>query len=301
MRLLPVLAAAAASIQVGAAIAGTRFVIDEIAPAQLAFFRYLIGASCLAVPALLAARHRPSRRDLLPIALLGVGQFGVLIALLNFALQTVSAARGALLFATFPALTLVFGAMLGRERFGWPKALGVLLTMAGVGATLGPDALGGGAGSGLGEAATLAAAACGALCSVLYRPYLDRYGALPVSALAMLASAVFLAFLAALERAAGRDVMLTTSGWVVVISIGVSSAAAYWAWLWALGRTTPTRVTVFLALSPVTATALGAWFLAEPVSTAIALGVAGVSTGLWVATRPDPAERAAALAKATGE
>ena len=33
----------------------------------------------------------------------------------------------------------------------------------------------------------------GALCAVLYRPYLDRYPTLPTSALAMFAAVVFLA------------------------------------------------------------------------------------------------------------
>lgn len=49
--------------------------------------------------------------------------------------------------------------------------------------------------------------------------------------------------------------------------IGVSSGIGYYLWLWALNHTTPTKVTVFLALSPVTATILGGVFLAERVST----------------------------------
>lgn len=294
------IAAAVASIQVGAAIAGTRFVIDQIGPSQLAFVRYVIGASILAAPAVLLARRRFELADLLPIALLGVGQFGILIALLNYGLQTVPAARSALLFATFPALTLVLGATLRREQFGWLKALGVLITLVGVAMALGPAVLASGTGPLTGEIAILVAAASGALCSVLYRPYLDRYGPLPVSALAMLASALFLALPAALEEAAGRSVALTTVGWAVVIPIGVSSAVAYWAWLWALARMTPTRVTVFLALSPITASALGALFLSELVSPAILTGLAAVSLGLWVATRPEPVDRTRAIARVTG-
>ena len=50
-----------------------------------------------------------------------------------------------------------------------------------------------------GELAVLASAGVGALCSVLYRPYLQRYPTLPVSALAMGASVLFLAPMALLE------------------------------------------------------------------------------------------------------
>src|SRR5947207_933744 len=73
----------------------------------------------------------------------------------------------------------------------------VLLTIAGVGFALGDRAAAGAAW--IGDAAVFASALVGAICSVLYRPYLQRYPALPVSAFAMLASVLFLAVLAAGE------------------------------------------------------------------------------------------------------
>ena len=65
----------------------TRFVIHQTAPASLALLRYAIGFCCLLPPALLSGRVQFERRDLLPIGLLGITQFGILIALLNYALQ----------------------------------------------------------------------------------------------------------------------------------------------------------------------------------------------------------------------
>jgi len=94
---------------------------------------------------------------------------------------------------------MVVAAGLGRERLTWPRTLGVLLTIAGVGLALGDKVVQPGAGHGwAGELAVLAAALCGAVCSVLYRPYLDRYPALPVGAFSMLASVAALAVLAGL-------------------------------------------------------------------------------------------------------
>ena len=69
----------------------TRFVTDQTAPASLAFLRYLIGCCCLLPPVLLSNRVRFARWDLLPIGLLGITQFGILIALLNYALQFIPA------------------------------------------------------------------------------------------------------------------------------------------------------------------------------------------------------------------
>jgi drug/metabolite transporter (DMT)-like permease len=71
---------------------------------------------------------RFERRDLLPIGLLGIIQFGVVVTLLNYALQFIPA-RAALIFATFPLLTMILAAALGYERVTLAKALGVLLTI----------------------------------------------------------------------------------------------------------------------------------------------------------------------------
>ena len=112
--ILPAAAAAATGVLVGAAIVATRFVIDQTSPASLALLRYSIGFCCLLPPGLMSPRVRFERRDLLPIGLLGVTQFGILIALLNYALQFISSARAALIFATFPLLTMLLAAALGH-------------------------------------------------------------------------------------------------------------------------------------------------------------------------------------------
>jgi hypothetical protein len=75
--ILLIIAAAATGILVGAAMVATRFVINQTAPASLAFLRYSIWFCCLLPPLLMSARVRFDRRDLAPIALLGITQFGI--------------------------------------------------------------------------------------------------------------------------------------------------------------------------------------------------------------------------------
>lgn len=285
-RVWPAAAAAAASIQVGSAMVATRLVVDQTGPASLALLRYVLGACCL-VPAMLLSRShaRFAPRDVAPIALLGIAQFGILIALLNFGLRSVESARAALIFATLPLLTSLIGAALGRERLTLAKLAGVLLTIVGVGLALGDTTLRRGLAdqTWVGELAVFTSALCGAVCSVLYRPYLERYPTLPVSAFAMLASVVFLVPLAAGEGFFAARPDLTPMGWMAVAFIGLGSGGGYYLWLWALQHATPTRVTAFLALSPVTAAALGAWLLGEPVTPLAALGLASVAMGLALA------------------
>jgi drug/metabolite transporter (DMT)-like permease len=292
---LAVAAAAATGVQVGAAMVATRFVVDQTDPASLAMLRYIIGFLFLLPAVLLSGQHmRFARRDVAPIALLGIAQFGILVALLNFGLQFIPSARGALIFATFPLLTMLIAAALGHERLTAWKTAGVLLTIAGVGVALGEKALrqGGTSLEWLGAAAVLASALCGAVCSVLYRPYLKVYPALPVGAFAMLASVVFLALLAFGEGFFIQAPRFTAGGWLAVLFIGFSSGIGYFLWLWALKHAPATRVAVFLSLSPITAMLLGGALLGEPASPGALLGVAMVVAGLWAAHR-QPAESTA--------
>ncbi len=286
-RFLPAGAAAATGVLVGSTMVATRFVLDQTEPASLALLRYIIGFFCLLPPVLMSVRVRFQRRDVLPIALLGITQFGILIALLNFGLQYIPSALGALIFATLPLLTLLLAAALGHEALTFFKSAGVALTIVGVGLALGdrltmPDLA---PGSWIGELAVFGAAFSGAVCSVFYRPYLRKYPVLQVGAFAMLASVLFLGGLAAWEGFFDALPSFTLGGWLAVLFIGTGSGLGYYLWLWALRHTTATEVTVFLALSPVTASGLGALLLAEPVSLAFLLGLACVALGLWLAHR----------------
>jgi len=288
---LALAAAAATGVQVGAALVASRFVIHDIGPASLAFLRYAIAVLCLAPFVIAGGWVRFALRDLLAVMGLGIVQFGILIALLNLGLQFISSTRAALLFSTFPLMTMVIAAFLGRERLTGIKTAGVLLTVVGVAVALGERLIASnGTSDVLGALLVLAAALCGAVSSVLYRPYLSRYPTLPIGAVAMLASVVFLAGPASLEGLFTQGTQIDQRGWIVVLLIGLSSGIGYVLWLWALKHTTPTRVTVFLSLSPVTASLLGALILSEPFTLGVLVGLAGVVGGLWLATRPSARE-----------
>jgi drug/metabolite transporter (DMT)-like permease len=284
-------AAAATGVQVGAAIVASRFAVAEVPPLTLAMLRYALGFACL-LPFAWRTLHaappgmtRPPTRDLVAMAALGIGQFGVLIALLNFGLQRVPAAQAALIFSLFPLLTLALATSLGRERLTAPLAAGVLLSIAGVACTLAPK-LGSRHGADWwGELAVLGAAATGALCSVLYRPYLQRYPVVPVSAFAMLASVLTLALLALPEAWPAKLATFGAPAWGAIAFIGVSSGIGYFWWLYALKHLPPTRVTVFLSLNPVTAAVLGWALLGERPQASTWLALVLIAAGLWLATR----------------
>ncbi|WP_199173254.1 DMT family transporter [Pollutimonas subterranea] len=283
---LALAAAAATGIQVGAAIVGTRYVVHDIGPFSLALLRYAIGLACIAPFVLMHGRVHFMRRDLFAVLALGIGQFAILVVLLNLGLQFISSTRAALLFATLPLITMVVAALLGSEPLTGRKTVGVAMTIAGVAATMGENLLvDGGRYEWLGVVAVLGSALCGALCSVFYRPYLARYPTLPLAASAMLASVVFLAVAAGLEGIFTQPPSLSATAWTIIFFIGVSSGVAYMLWLWALKHASPTHVTVFLSLSPLTAALLGVSLLGESLTPGVVLGMLGVAGGLWVSTR----------------
>ncbi len=192
----------------------------------------------------------------------------------------------ALLFATFPLMTMVLAAALGRERLTLRRGVGVGLTVLGVGLAMGAGILE--AGDWRGEAAILGAALCGAACSIGYRPYLARYAPVAVSAAAMLASVAFLAVLAAATEWGpggwGGIGGLSAGGWAAVLFIGLGSGAGYFLWLFALKHLPATEVTMALALGPLTAIGLSAVVLGESVEKGAMAGFVAVTGGIWLAT-----------------
>lgn len=99
----------------------------------------------------------------------------------------------------------------------------------------------------------------------------------------MFASVIVLTLPAMAEGLGGTLETLTLPVWLVIVAIGLSSGIGYTAWLFALKHTSPTRATVFLGLSPVTAALFGTLVLGESVSLGMITGIVCVLGGLWLA------------------
>lgn len=249
-------------IQVGAALFASRLIVGETGVGLLGFLRYGM-ALLLLLPALLISRPPVlARRDVLPVLLLGIGQIGLMITLLNLALSCVGAARVALIFATLPAFNLLINRALNRTGEGWLSTTGVVLTIGGVAMLVGHDALFAETTGHtyLGIAAAFGATLSVALCSTFYRPYVHRYGAIKISTIAF---AVSLAPLAALSIAFPSPA--PPAGWSsqtiwLLMLVGLISGIGHLTWFHAIKKLSPTKVTGFLALSPPTAAVLsGIW------------------------------------------
>lgn len=102
----------------------------------------------------------------------------------------------------------------------------------------------------------------------------------------MAASVAVLLVPAAADGLASAFPHVTRATWGAVAFVGASSGVGYLLWLWALRHADASRVTLFLALGPVTAMLLGAVLLGERLTAQALMGTLLVALGLAAAHRP---------------
>jgi drug/metabolite transporter (DMT)-like permease len=263
----------------------TRYAIGATDPITLAAFRFGLGFILL-VPIALAFQGRwPQRRDWIGVACLGILFFGVFMGLFNLSLRYTTAARGALALSILPLMTMAVGAALGIESLSARKTIGVLVAVAGVALALATGLEDAPDGAWRGDAIMVVATLCFALYNVWSRPFIARSGPLPFVTAGMGAGSACLALLAWSSGGFAAADRFGLAQWTAVIYLVVIGAAlTFFLWVFALGRTTPTRVANTITLNPVTAAIVAAILLGEPIGFNLAVGVAAVVAGIWLAS-----------------
>jgi drug/metabolite transporter (DMT)-like permease len=61
-------------------------------------------------------------------------------------------------------------------------------------------------------------------------------------------------------------------------------AIGFWLWAYALGRTTPTLVSISVTVNPVAAALVGTLLLGEPIGWSLVVGLVTVLAGILIAT-----------------
>jgi drug/metabolite transporter (DMT)-like permease len=222
---------------------------------------------------------------LVATALLGILFFAVYFGLFNLALRYTTAARGALALSILPLMTMAAGAALGVEPLGARKAAGVLVAMAGVAAALLGGLAGAPPGAWRGDVIMLASTLAIALYNVWSRPFIARSGALPFVTVGMGTGALCMTLLAWCGGGLAAVGAFGRPQWIAIVYLGVGGAAlTFFLWVFALARTTPTRVANTITLNPVTAAIVAALLLGEPIGSNLVIGIVGVFAGIWLAS-----------------
>jgi drug/metabolite transporter (DMT)-like permease len=277
-------AVVSSSFGAGAAVA-TRYLIEAADPFTLGAIRFGGGVLCL-LPLALALQVRwPPRQDWPAVAALGLVFYAVFFVLYNVALGLTTVARGTLALSTLPLMTMVVGAALGIEALGARKTVGVLVAMLGVAVALASGLAHAPAGAWRGDLIMAAATLCMALYNVFSRPYIGRSSALGFLTAGMAVGGGVLIAVSAVSGGMGQLAGFDARQALAAAYLAAGGGAlAFFLWVYALQRASPTRVANTMAVNPLVAGLLAAALLAEPFTVNLVVGLAAVFTGIWIAT-----------------
>jgi drug/metabolite transporter (DMT)-like permease/uncharacterized protein YjiS (DUF1127 family) len=282
---LGILAAILSSSLGGVNTAATRYVIGAIDPVTLAGMRFGLGFLLL-LPVALALRSRwPKGRDWLGVALLGILFFAVFMGLFNLSLRFTSAARGALALSTLPLVTMLVASALRAEPLTRRKSVGVLIAIAGVVVALITGLSDAPRGAWRGDAIMVAATLCFALYSIWSRPFIARSSPMGFVTAGMGSGSLVQCLLALASGGFASTSGFGAGQWAAIAYLGiVGGALTFFLWVFALGRTTPTKVTNTITLNPLTASIVATFLVGEPIGLSLIIGIAAVFTGILIAS-----------------
>lgn len=270
-------------VLLGSSFVAARAVMEHSdAPATLAFLRYFLAALCLVPLALRRVQWRMARRDVLLALGLGVLQFGLFHLFVNTALQEIPAARGAVIFALIPILTMLIAAAGGRDHVSWFMTVAAILSIAGVSLAVGEKAFSPDVGGDTlwGEGLFFLAVCCGATYNAFSARLYQRYSVAPISLLAMLGGVLVLLPFAAAEGMFTTGPQYSAQDWWLAIYLAVfGGTASMLLFNWGLRRLSPTRAAIWVPLSPIAATAFGALLLDEVITPLFLVGLACAVAG----------------------
>jgi drug/metabolite transporter (DMT)-like permease len=269
----------------GMAAAFTRHIIGFTDPITLAAFRFGAGFALL-LPLALALRCRwPRGRDWIGVLFLGLLFFALFFALYNLSLAFTTALRGTLALSVLPLVTMTVAAVFRVERMTFRKTAGVTLAITGVVLSLGLSLGTAPAGAWRGDLIMLGATLCMAAYNVWSRPFIARSSALAFVTAGMGVGALCLSAIAYMRGGFAAATEFGPAQWLAVAYLGVfGAAAAFFLWVYALERASPTRVANTITVNPVAASILAAFLVGEPIGAELIAGVAAVFVGIWIAT-----------------
>lgn len=271
----------------GTWIAG-RVVVQEVPPLAAAFWRFLTAGLALAAVAVVSEGGLPklSRQEWLTVTLLGLSGIALYNFCFLFGLKHIAAGRGALVVALNPAVVALSAWLFFGDRMTPPKALGIVLAMAGcllVIANDHPTRLFAGA-IGLGEVLILGCVVFWAIYTFIGRRATATMSALAATAYASLIGCAMLGAAAAVNGDLGVPDYSPTA-WSAILFLGLLGTALSFTWYAdSVQRVGPARTAAFINLVPLFAVLQGAWLLGERLSTAAYLGGALTIVGVMFTT-----------------
>ncbi|RMF33058.1 MAG: hypothetical protein D6747_07730 [Chlorobiota bacterium] len=226
-------------------------------------------------------------RDWWRFALLGLVNMPLNQYLFVAGLRYTTAPNAALAFALSPVFVLVFASVLLKERLRWHAMIGIALAVLGAaivafqrGASLQSEVT-------VGNLMELAASCAWSFYTVWGRPLVQRYGAVPTTALGMLWGLVlFVPIAAFVPGGLMPPAAMSPRQWGEIAYLGIVTSGVGWAlWYVLLRQMEASRLAVFNNLQPIVTVILSWIAFGELPPPAFWIGGAIALTGVLLAQR----------------
>ena len=259
--------------------------LRQLSPVNLTILRLFI-ASLIFLCLVFIQRKRFSpfhKKDIVPLFLLGFIGISLYHLSLNYGEQYISAGAASLIIATIPIFVVVFAKFFLSEHIDMKMIFGIIIALAGVviislwgnpDARIEIDYISG-------ALAVVLSAFVGAVYTIAGKKMMNRYNPLSLTAYAFLVGNLgLIPFIS--PSFFGEVMQLSLVTWAAVLFLAIfPTVIAYTLWYSALEIKQASELSVFLYVTPVLSTLLGAIFLQEKITVFFMLGGVFVIAGLY--------------------
>jgi drug/metabolite transporter (DMT)-like permease len=269
----------------GANYSVIKIVLREMPPSVFNALRLGIASVVFLAVLALSSRTRPTRRDWLQLA--GLGLYGQFLYQLFFmsGMARTSVANASLIVGLVPMVVALVNAWLGLERLSRGYWAGIALSILGMYLVVGlhadvnRDSL-------VGDGLTFCAVLAWSAYTLAAKPLLARHSPLVVTGWSVpLGTMLYLPY-AAPDMARLDWSRISTGAWVwTILSALLSLNLSYILWNTAVQRIGSSQTAIYSNAIPVAAVGIAALWLHEPVDAAKAIGAALIVLGLLVGSR----------------
>jgi drug/metabolite transporter (DMT)-like permease len=214
------------------------------------------------------------------VAALGTA-FNQLFYVMGLSRSTV--VHASLILSTGPVIVLVISCLMGLEGLTVSKFVGMLVSFGGVALlTMGAASRSDG-GHWTGDILLLVGTVAGSCYTILVKKISDRYDTLTLNTLTFGLGALLMLPFGSSAVSGVRWACLSTAAWSgLAYMVVVGSVISYLVYVFALTKLTASRVAAFGYLSPLITAALGAWWLAEKLTSRVVLCGVIILAGVYL-------------------
>lgn len=257
-----------------------------LSPMELVCLRIFIAFSCLILVTMAGPWQdlvRMKGGDVLRLTLLGILGVGVAYGLAGWSLAYTSVSHYSLIYSLNPVLTALLSLLLRKDQASGLKMAGVALSLTGCLVAM-PESFED-TRVGFGDLLVLFFTLSASACIVLSAGIVKRYGAAAATTVMFGSSLLFFLLLGMLFWSIPDGLNLTPSNGLLVLYIGVATAAVFFLRNLSLRSLSPATVGAFHNLVPVFAILMAYLFLGEPVTARMVGGGCAILAGVEMVRR----------------